>query len=91
VIGLTLGDTMDGALTRRTTLAKYAEAPGAESWSLPSRMKWLAFRGEVESALQAGGEIWEWESTGFRDLAGVCGLAIVRNGVVVRDWELGRS
>ena len=82
---------MNGALTRRTTLDQYAEMFGIERWKAPAQAKWLALRNEVESELQPGDEIWEWESEGFRELAGVCGLAIVRKGVVVRDWQLGRS
>jgi hypothetical protein len=85
------GVPSDLDLTRRTTLDEYETAWGCESFSGQRRDRWLALRAEVESSLAGGGELWEWESAGFRVFAGVCGLAVVRNGVVVRHWQLARS
>jgi hypothetical protein len=78
-------------LTRRTTLDEYAAVWGADLLTGQRRDRWLAFRAEVEAVLTAGAELWEWESAGFRDFAGVCGLAVVRDGCIVRYWRLGKS
>jgi hypothetical protein len=78
-------------LTRRTTLDEYGAELGTASLTGHRRERWLAFRAEVEAVMTAGAELWEWESVGFRDFAGVCGLAVVRDGCIVRFWSLGKS
>lgn len=91
LVWLRLCHDRDNHLTQRTTLDEFAAAWGKEQLADRRRDKWLAFRSEVEAALAEGGELWEWESTRFRELAGVCGLAVVRDGTVVREWQVGKS
>ncbi len=81
-------------LTRRTTLADLAdlaEAWGVGTFSGPAAAKWAALRGQVAECLSEGGELWEWESEGLRQFAGTYGVAVVREGVWVREWLIGRS
>jgi hypothetical protein len=82
---------LDKQLNRRTSLDELAELWGAATFTGWRADKWVAFRAEVEGVLAGGGELWEWESDGFRSLAGVCGVAVVRGGAWVREWQLGRS
>ncbi|HET6575297.1 MAG TPA: hypothetical protein VFG68_16950 [Fimbriiglobus sp.] len=78
-------------LTRQTTLDEYGATWGYDSFTGWRRDKWLAFRSEVEAVLADGGQLWEWESSGFRSLAGVGGLAVVRDDNIVKHWQLARS
>jgi hypothetical protein len=78
-------------LTHRTTLDEYGAEWGYDSLTGPRRDRWLGLRAEVEAVLAGGGELWEWESAGFREFAGVCGLAVVREGGIVTYWQLAKS
>ena len=78
-------------LTRCTSLNELADLWGTAKWTGPAVQKWNALRAEVTECLAAGGDLWEWESDGFRSFAGVCGLAVVRDGMWVREWQTGRS
>lgn len=82
---------MDRHLTRRTTLDEMAEFFRADTLKGSRASKWAALRREVEACLASGGELWEWESDGFRSFAGVLGVAVIRDGVWVGEWQLGRS
>jgi hypothetical protein len=77
--------------TRRTSLDELADLWGAATFTGWRADKWASFRAEVEGVLADGGELWEWESDGFRSFAGVCGVAVVRDGAWVRERQLGRS
>lgn len=81
----------DPDLTRLTTLGEYGAEWGYGSLTGVGRTRWLALRAEIEAAVAGGGELWEWESAGFREFAGVCGLAVVRDGSIVRHWQLAKS
>jgi hypothetical protein len=78
-------------LTRRTSLDELAEVWGAATFTGWRADRWAAFRAEVEAALAGGGELWEWESDGFRSFRGVCGVAVVRGSAWAREWQLGKS
>jgi hypothetical protein len=82
---------MEKHLTRRTSLDELAELWGAATFTGPAAHRWAALRAEVERCLSVGGELWEWESDGLRSFRGVCGVAVVRDNVWVREWQLGRS
>ncbi len=73
---------------RAITLAEYERDLGLDrlsGWPSPS---WATLRGEVETELAAGGEMWEWEYRGDSGPTGITGLAVVRNGGVARKWRL---
>jgi hypothetical protein len=77
--------------TRRVMLDEYGAEFGLAAltdWRLD---RWKALRAEVEAELAVGGELWEYETEGFRALAGESGLAVIRDEVVVRFWQLMRS
>lgn len=78
-------------LRRQTTLNEYGSALGCDAFTGWRRDKWLSFRSEVEAMLADGGQLWEWESVGFRSFAGEWGLAVVRDGKVVKHWQLAKS
>lgn len=82
---------MEKHLIRRTTLDEMAESWGANTFNDWRAEKWVALRREVEACLASGGELWEWESDGFRSFAGVSGAAVIRDGEWVGEWQLGRS
>jgi hypothetical protein len=82
---------MEKHLTQRTTLPDLAERWDTDSYTGRSADKWNSLRREVEACLASGGELWEWESDGFRTFAGTYGLAVVRDGAWVREWLIGRS
>ncbi len=77
--------------TRRTSLDELAEQWGATSFKGVAAQRWAVFRSEVEQCLKSGGELWEWESDGLRSFRGTYGVAVVREGVWVREWQIGRS
>lgn len=58
---------------------------------LTTRPKWLATRREIELELALGGELWEWETSGYHQMAGAAGLAVIREGKMARKWPLMRS
>jgi hypothetical protein len=78
-------------LTHRTSLDELADLWGAATFTAPAAQRWAALRAEVEGVLAGGGELWEWESDGFRSFRGVCGVAVVRAGAWVWERQLGRS
>lgn len=82
---------MDKHLTRCVTLDELAELWGAATFTGRAAQRWAALRAEIKRCLAAGGELWEWESDGFRSFRGVCGVAVVRDGSWVWEWQLGRS
>ena len=86
------GSVQPSMLTRPTTLAEYETCNGAiDLGTLRSEIRARVDqrRAEVAELLSAGGELWEW-SRG-RDFAAIGGLAIVRDGAVVRAWQDWRS
>lgn len=41
---------------------------------------------EIAAQMEPGDELWEWDSGGWHCLAGRAGVAIVRNGQIVKQW-----
>ncbi len=41
---------------------------------------------EIAAQMEPGDELWEWDSGGWHRLAGSAGVAIVRNGKIVKQW-----
>jgi hypothetical protein len=41
---------------------------------------------EIAAQMELGDELWEWDAGGWHRLAGRAGVAIVRNGNVVKQW-----
>ena len=78
-------------LTRQTTLADYAAAWFGNRLTGRPKEKWDRFAAEVEAAMITGDQLWEWETDRFHELAGTAGLAIVREGQVLKTWELWKS
>lgn len=78
-------------LTRRTTLDEVEAAWAHGSLDGRVRHRYRALWADVASSLAAGGELWEWETAGLREFAGVCGLAVVRDRCIIRHWILGKS
>jgi hypothetical protein len=46
---------------------------------------------EIASQMQPGDELWEWDRGGWHQLAGRSGVAIVRDGKIVKEWCLCKS
>ena len=46
---------------------------------------------EIAAEMEPGDELWEWDGGGWHQLAGRGGVAIVRNGQIVRKWFEIRS
>ena len=91
VVSLGEESPVEKHLTRRTSLDELAELWGAPTFTgLPAK-RWAIFRSEVEHALASGGELWEWESDGFRSFRGACGVVVVRDGAWIQEWQLGKS
>jgi hypothetical protein len=78
-------------LHRETTLAEYEREFGLEWLKGSQDANWATLRAEVESVLAQGGELWEWEYRGELGLTGITGLAVVREGTVVRKWQLWKA
>ena len=78
-------------LTRRLTIAEYESDLGMTRLSGHPSEKWQSFKRELEEEMQKGGELWEWESEGFRNLRGSAGLAILRNNEIIKSWQLWKS
>jgi hypothetical protein len=81
--------TEDG-LTRRTSFAQY-EADLLPKLSGEPAKRWTAMQAAVAAEMVDGDELWEWESAEFMNLAGTAGLAVVRDGRIVRRWPLWKS
>ena len=41
---------------------------------------------EIAAEMESGDELWEWDSGGWHRLAGRAGVAIVRDGKIVKQW-----
>jgi len=41
---------------------------------------------EIAAEMEPGDELWEWDAGGWHQLAGAAGVAIVRNGKIVKQW-----
>jgi hypothetical protein len=78
-------------LRRRTTVAESEAEYGFDTLAGWRLEKWQALKAEIEATLVNGGQLWEWESEGFRVLAGIGGLAVVRDGQIVNSWQLWKS
>ncbi len=46
---------------------------------------------EIAAQMEPGDELWEWDTGGWHRLAGSAGVAIVRNGKIVKQWCEWRS
>jgi hypothetical protein len=46
---------------------------------------------EIAAQMQPGDELWEWDGGGWHRFAGRGGIAIVRNGQIVKKWCESRS
>jgi hypothetical protein len=75
-------------LIREITLEAYGQEFGFNEWGSE---RWAILKAEIGSVLAAGGELWEFETPGFQSLAGESGLAVVRDGRVIRRWPLWKS
>ena len=86
-------------LQRFASLGEYEEdfvsrcAPESQAGvrQLFTRPKWIATKRGIKTELALGGELWEWEASGFRQMAGASGLAVIREGDITRKWYLMRS
>lgn len=82
---------MEKRLTRLTSLAELAERWGTDTWTGQSADRWKTLCREVEAYLTDSGELWEWEAGELHLFAGTCGLAVMKDGVWIREWLIGRS
>lgn len=78
-------------LHRVTTIEEYESDWGLDKLADWPTASWKILRTEVESLLAHGGALWEWEYRSERGLTGTSGLAVVRDGVIVRKWQLWKA
>jgi hypothetical protein len=79
-------------LTRSTTQSQYEADWGMndlERLRPEIRRRIELRRAEVAEHLRGGGELWEWQQG--RDLAAHGGVAIVRDGGIVKAWADWKS
>jgi hypothetical protein len=79
---------------RRTTYWEYALKWMADDrGEFPERFraKFAEREAEVNAKLRPGDQLWEFEFGDWNAFAGVSGLAVVRNGVVVEHWVEWKS
>lgn len=78
-------------LTLQTTLADYEHVFGFDACTDARRERWTGFKKMVELVLAEGGQLWEWESDGQKGYSGMAGLAVLRDGVLVKQWKLSKT
>lgn len=73
-----------------TTFAEFAER---HFGGLPPELQVRARQQaeHIAAQMQPGDELWEWDNGGSHNLAGASGMAIMRNGEVVKKWSMMRS
>lgn len=76
---------MNTHLTLQTTLEDFEHCHGFDRDNGPRRERWTGFKKMVQLILAEGGELWEWEAD---HIMGNTGLAVVRNGEVIKQWKL---
>lgn len=76
---------MNTHLTQQTTLEDFEHIYGFDRDNGPRRERWAGFKKMVQLILAEGGELWEWE---MDNTHGDTGLAVVRNGEVIKQWKL---
>ncbi len=46
---------------------------------------------EIDAQMQPGDELWEWDGGGWHHFSGRAGIAIVREGKIIKKWCLVKS
>ena len=74
-------------LVRQTTFADYISRTFGPLDTLPESLRAHLARREMEllSSCTTGDELWEWDMDGWEALSGRAGLAIVREGKVIKS------
>ena len=74
-------------LVRQTTFGEYVQRTfGSRDQLSESFRNHLARReAELQSLQKPGDELWEWDMGGWDELCGRSGLAIVRDGQVIKS------
>jgi hypothetical protein len=71
----------------KTTYEAYCDRQLGSSPAGPGRDDMIKKRAaEIAAEMQPGDELWEWDTGGWHQLAGRGGIAIVRDGKIVRQW-----
>ena len=78
-------------LHRTTTFEEYERDLGLDQLPGWPTATWRTLRAEVELLLIQGGELWEWEYRSDYGLTGISGLAVVRDGAIIRKWQLWKA
>lgn len=80
-------------LTKRVTYREYNEKYVGPIEDLPPKIKQIFFEKEAElgQELASGDELWEWDMGGWDKLSGTSGLAILRDGKVIKSWKCWMS
>ena len=74
-------------LRRTTTYEDYCSRWVGELADRPEIVSKIKKRSsEIAAEMQPGDELWEWDSGGWHRLAGRAGVAIVRNGHILKRW-----
>lgn len=76
-----------GILRCQTTYEEYCERRMDSLIDRPDIKEKIKIRSaEIAAQMEPGDQLWEWDSGGWHRLAGRAGVAIVRNGKIVKQW-----
>jgi hypothetical protein len=71
----------------QTTYEDYCDRRFPGLASQPNAQEKVKIRSsEIAAQMELGDELWEWDAGGWHRLAGRTGVAIVRNGEIVKQW-----
>ena len=81
-------DDLCRVLRRKTTYTDYCARRLKDLPSLlaDSKHKIAQREAEIATEMEPGDELWEWDAGGWHRLAGREGVAIVRDGQIVKQW-----
>ncbi|MBX9653490.1 hypothetical protein K2Y11_07695 [bacterium] len=80
-------DELCRILRCKTTYEEYCVRQLAESACTPDfRAKIKTRSAEIAALMLPGDELWEWDAGGWHRLAGNGGVAIVRDGQIIKQW-----
>jgi hypothetical protein len=76
----------------RTTYEEYCIRRYPEFCGQPEIKEKIAERSaEIAEMMESGDELWEWDAGGWHHLSGREGVAIVRDGKILKQWCEMRS
>src|SRR5579884_2532463 len=80
-------------LVRPTSFRAYHEGRLGKLEELPEliRQRFLEQEAQLAAEMHEGDELWEWQVGGSVQAPEVSGLAILRQGEILRSWECYRA